>query len=300
MKKLFLISLFSLPCVFTAQAITITNLGGGVTATSLANALLAGSSGITLVSVVYTGANDASGSFTGGNSSGVGIDTGIILTSGRTVNIGSSFSDDNGTAGDTVLTGIVSAPTFNASVLTVTFIPSAANIQFGYVFASREYPDFVNSQFNDVFALQINGVNRALVPGTSTAVSINTVNCGETSASSPGANPTNCAQFRDNRNGAVSTLDVGGFTNLFALTAQVNPGVQNVLRIAIADTSDEILDSAVFLQAGTLQTCGGPGLPACGEIPGGGAGPSIPEPATMVLVAGGLAVAGLARRYRSI
>ncbi len=297
MKRLGLFSLFAVSGVFSAQAITITNLGGGVTATSLANALLAGSSGITLVSATYTGSNAASGTFTAGNASGVGVDTGIILTSGLTSDLGSGFSDNNTAAGDATLGAIVGATTFNASVLTITFIPTAANIQFGYVFASREYPQYVNSQYNDVFAFQVNGVNRALVPGSNTPVTINNVNCGQASSSSPGPNPTNCAQFRDNRNGTISSLDVGGFTNLFALTASVNVGVENTLRLAIADTSDQILDSAVFLQGGTLQTCGAPGLPDCGSLPGA-ADPTVPEPGTVLLVAGGIGAAALARRYR--
>lgn len=297
-KPLLWVSLSLLGAV-NAFPITVTNLGGGVTATDLANSLLASASGITLVSASYTGSNAASGTFTGGNASGVGIDSGIILTSGLTASLGGGFTDDNGAAGDSLLTAIVGAGTFNASILTITFIPTASNIQFGYVFASREYPEYVNSIFNDVFAFQVNGVNRALVPGTSVPVSINNVNCGEPGATSPGPNPTNCAQFRDNRSGAISSLDVGGFTNLFALTASVNPGVENVLRLAIADTSDEILDSAVFLQGGTLQTCGGPGLPACGQLPvDPPLGSDVPEPGTMLVVAATMMIIGISRRLR--
>jgi hypothetical protein len=271
-------------------------LGPSLTATDLANSLLAGASGITLVGATYTGANGASGAFTGGAPDGIGINAGIILTSGIASNLfglSSTFSNDNGAAGDAVLTGIAGASTFNASVLTIRFIPTASNIQFRYVFSSREYPQYVNSSFNDIFVFQVNGVNNALVPGTSLPVSINNVNCGQSGATSPGPNPTNCNLFRDNRDGSISALAVGGFTVPFVFTAAVNPGVENELRLAIADVTDRILDSAVFLDGGTFQTCGGPGLPACGTI-----GETIPEPSTWTLMAGagGLALLALRRR----
>ena len=73
--------------------------------------------------------------------------------------------------------------------------PVIDNFQFSYCFASKEYPGFVNQTFNDFFAFFFSGPydaygnyvegspaynmqNLALVPGTQTAVMINTVNHG--------------------------------------------------------------------------------------------------------------------------
>ena len=55
-----------------------------ITTTSDANVLVGSllGSGITVSNVTYNGAAVASGTFTDGLSSGIGIDTGIILTSG--------------------------------------------------------------------------------------------------------------------------------------------------------------------------------------------------------------------------
>ncbi len=50
-----------------------------------------------------------------------------------------------------------------------------------YVFASEEYPEYVGSSFNDVMAVFVDGQNCALVPGSQTPVSINTVNPGSNS-----------------------------------------------------------------------------------------------------------------------
>ncbi len=43
------------------------------------------------------------------------------------------------------------------------------------------YNQYVGSIYNDVFGFFINGVHAALIPGTSTVVSINTVNLAQQS-----------------------------------------------------------------------------------------------------------------------
>ena len=144
----------------------------------------------------------------------------------------------------------------------------------------------------------LNDVNHALILGTSTPVAINTVNCGgpvhgPTSQGSPGPSPSNCDKFINNRNsdapdatvGANELINLGGMTQVFSFQADVTPNVTNTMYLAIADTSDGVLDSAVFIAARTLSTCGGPGQPACDG------GSSVPEPGVLALL--GLALAGM-------
>lgn len=82
--------------------------------------------------------------------------------------------------------------TYNSTVLEFDFIPIANNISFNYIFSSEEYPDYVDKDYNDIFAFLLSGPkpeggtynnkNIATVPGQpNTAVSINTVNANDNS-----------------------------------------------------------------------------------------------------------------------
>lgn len=275
----------------TAHAVpTFTDLTA-TTPEALVSTLLASNSGITINSVSYEGAAIASGLFTNGNSSNIGFDQGVALTTGAVDALATNARVNNVALGNPLLENFNGGfPTTNAATLTIEFTPVGDQITFSYVFASREYPDFVNDFFNDVFVFLVNGQNRALVPGTNTPVSINTVNCGDEF----GNNPTNCDLFRDNRNGAISDLDLGGFTQIFEVVAAVTPGVINTLVLSIGDTFDFDFDSAVFLQAGSFRSCL-PDDPACednGPPPG-----EVPEPGMIGLLGiGTLGIALLRRR----
>lgn len=261
---------------------------------ALANSLLADDAGIVINSVAYTGSNVASGLFTNGNSSNVGFNSGVALTSGTLNTLPTDFNTRNLALGNPRLEQYNGGfPTEEASTLTIEFTPVGNQISLLYVFGSNDYQFNVGTPFNDVFAAEVNGQNRALVPGTDLPVSINTVNCGDFA----GNNAANCDLFRDNRFGGITDLDLEGLTRIFELTATVTPGVLNTLTLSIADSSDPDFDSVVFLGAGTFASCGAPGLPECDGGPGPGPGPEpVPEPGAIGLV--GLAVLGMATLRR--
>jgi hypothetical protein len=116
-----------------------------------------------------------------------------------------------------------------------------------------------------------------------------------------------CDLFVDNRAGdkGIDASALGGWTLPFSFIANVNPGVENELILAIADTADRRLDSAAFIQAGTFAVCGGVGQPSCdgtggGGGGGGGGGTGVPEPGSLALAGLGLAALAALRRRKHI
>jgi hypothetical protein len=94
------------------------------------------------------------------------------------------------------------------------------------------------------------------VPGTGVAVSTASVNCGgPTSGAATGVAPQNCNLYRDNPPffGKIES-ELDGLTVVLTLTAPVNAGQVNTLQLGIANSLDSSADSAVFIQAGSLQS----------------------------------------------
>ena len=214
--------------------------------------------------VVYQGANSQAGTFTGGNGI-VGFNSGIILSNGAAagvvgpapstpaINCVSPVSQYDP---DLINLAGAGATLFDVASLSFDFVPQFNTISFQYVFASDEYNQWVGSIYNDVFGFFVNGINEALVPGTTTIVSINTVN-----------NCVNPAYFIDNSNGQSSTIacpvtrpnanlntSMYGLTTVLTMTAAVNPGVTNHIKLAICDVGDCQIDSNIFIQSNTFNS----------------------------------------------
>jgi hypothetical protein len=211
--------------------------------------------------VTYTGADKAAGIFSGGSNS-VGIGSGVVLSTGSAINVAGPWSStvssvDNNQASDPSLDQIATGSTnHDAAVLQFDFVPQGNVLAFKYVFGSDEYntpgtsTDFVGSQFNDVFAFFLNGKNVALLPGTTTPVSINNVNDGNSFNSYPAKNPQ---YYIDNSTGTYNT-QMNGFTKVLSVVLPVNPGQTYHIKLAIEDVNDALLDSWVLIQAGSFST----------------------------------------------
>jgi PKD repeat protein len=222
--------------------------------------------GVDVTGVAYTGPSTGRGTFAFADPGTVGFGAGVVLSSGSVTDVvGPNASDwtstDAGQPGDDQLTALAGYPTYDASVLELDFVPDANQVVFQYAFASEEYPEWVNTPFNDVFAFWINDVNCAEVRQTagdssspSVPVAVNNIN-----ASNPVQDPMPVAMrpdlFRANYvDPAASPIDLelDGITSVLTCQAPVTPGVTNHMKLAIADASDGIYDSAVFIEAGSL------------------------------------------------
>jgi uncharacterized repeat protein (TIGR01451 family) len=237
-----------------SPGLVTTDLNGGITPEDLAEALAG--AGVAVSNVTYVGANVAAGSFSGGTGI-VGFEEGILLSSGDIANVvGPNEVDDittnNDLPGDEDLTALSGFPTNDASVLEFDFVPDAAAVAFQYVFASDEYNEFVNSDFNDVFGFFVNGSNCATIDGD--PVSINTINNGNPFGTDPRSHPEFYVNNDLDDGGGTIDTEMDGLTTVLACESAVTPGATNHMKLAIADASDFSLDSAVFLQAGSLTT----------------------------------------------
>ena len=217
---------------------------------------LAGS-GVAVSAVTVTGADAALGTFSGGDGI-VGFDGGVVLSTGDIATTAGPNSSDgaggsNDSPGDAALSTLAGTATHDAAVLEFDFVPSSNRVAFRYVFASEEYDEFVYEGFNDVFAFWVNGQNCAQVPGTTQPVAVDTVNGGNADLPDPPAHPE---FFLDNEPASADDdqldTEMDGLTTVLACRAAVAAGEVNTMRLAIADASDSILDSAVFLQAESL------------------------------------------------
>ncbi len=255
---------------------------------ALFETVLEGPNCFEITSMTLTSNNAAGqvGTFVGGNSAGFEIDEGIVLTTGTvaeafTTNSSAGISQgtfDAGVINDPDLDGLNTTGfgTHDEAILVIQFTVPAGVTGFSipFQFASDEYPEFVCSQFNDVFAVFIDGPGLggfqqiSLVPGTSNPVAVNNLNGGACGASGTGqpADLTQDSLFIDNNDGVaggpiVSEFD--GFTvTLDATQGGLVPGTYT-LKLAIGDLADHQWDSGVFFGAMEATSAGLPVNCAC-------------------------------------
>jgi gliding motility-associated-like protein len=235
------------------------NVSTAMTPQQLVQNVLVGS-GVTITNVTFTGAAASIGYFQNGNTTNLGLDQGIVISTGLvngTPAIGSpgaGFASTNNLQGsDPQLASLAGATIYDAAVLQFDFNPLSDTIRFRYVFGSEEYPEYVNAGYNDVFGFFVSGpnplggtytnVNIAKVPGTNQPVSIDNVNAGSYSQ-----------YYVSNGSGATIVWD--GFTTILTAWCKVVPCQPYHIKIAIGDAGDGIYDSGVHLEANSFSSSG--------------------------------------------
>ncbi len=161
---------------------------------------------------------------------------GLFSASNREVNSLSDLSTDFGVPGvadDTISMEVE----FDADA-------STTNVYFQFVFGSEELLEYAG-KFNDAFSLELNGVNLATL-SNGNEVTINNLAINPVGPYSPDliynpvSTPTNLQ----------SKLD--GYTKVLTFIGDVTPNSVNKLVITVKDNRDGLLDSAVFLKAGSF------------------------------------------------
>lgn len=240
-----------------------------VTAAQLVSNLVG--QGLTVSNISLNCPNGDFGTFANGNTTNLGLTNGIILATGdASVAIGPNNSASAGTCAgtsfsDPQLVALEPQATYDPCILEFDIVPACSQLTISFVFGSEEYPEFVNSSYNDAFGFFISGPGPACQSGyynntniatlpNNTQVSIDNVN-----------NSTNSAYYVDNTNG--TTIQYDGFTTVLTRNVQLCPCQTYHFKLAIADAHDCIYDSGVFidfLQCTTVLTATTSSIPTSG------------------------------------
>ncbi len=252
----FLFLFIALSAPLSAQ-LTVTS---AVTSTQLINALLGG--GLNVSNVTLNCPGNAYGTFSNGNTTNMGLTNGILLTTGSATNaigpnnIGSQGTCNGTSTVDAQLTAIEPLANEDVCVLEFDLVPQCNTLTIRFVFGSEEYPEFVNSSYNDAFGFFITGpgpacqagfynnTNVATLPNNTTPVSIDNVNA-----------TTNNAYYVNNAGGP--TIQYDAFTTVLTRNVALCPCQTYHFKLAIADAGDCNYDSGVFvdfIQCGTALT----------------------------------------------
>lgn len=228
-------------------------------------ATLAGT-GVTVRSATFEGLDVQAGTFSDLAFDALAPSTGVVLSTGSVVdadpqseadvdftsssvlgpNTKLTTTGDLGGAGSSALEALDGATTYDAAVLTLDVVPEGDELSLEYVFGSEEYAGWSEQDYGDAFAVTVGGEPCSVVPGTDDRVGTATVNAA-----------TNAELYVANHEGDDPTAggydtELNGFTTALACTAAVTPGEPVEVVVAVADTRDGQLDSAVLLAADSL------------------------------------------------
>lgn len=146
----------------------------------------------------------------------------------------------------------------NLAVLEFDFVTTDVGILFDYVFASKEYTEYIGSIYNDAFGFFISGpgisgpysngaVNIALIDGS--PVSVNTIHPYDVN--------THPELYVDTWNN-IPDCAYDGRTVPIQAVLPVQCNVSYHAKLAICNTSDEVFHSGVFIRSHTLTSPYGP------------------------------------------
>lgn len=202
------------------------------------------------------------------NGSSFPLSEGVLIRSGIAastagVYTGLGVSTQVNTMGDPDLQSISDNLGQNSNITDVAFlefdfIPNGTEFSFDFLYASNEYGQWQCS-FSDVFAFLLTDLttgtttNLAVVPGTSSPVTVSQVRDGTYNQSCASVNESFFSTYNVS-NPSASTLNMRGHTVVMNASAPVEPNRSYRIRLVIGDYNDSDFDSAVFIAAGSLQS----------------------------------------------
>jgi flagellar motor protein MotB len=197
--------------------------------------------------------------------------SGIILSTGNATdmvgpNDNPRTSTVNGTPGDKNLYTLAGGRTFDGAKLAFDFKADKDSVTLDFIFASEEYHDYVGSSFNDAFAVVVSGPgfgtgkNLAVLPGTTTPITVNSINPNQNRQYFVDNNPYTLVgrineTARANLNQDVlANFEFDGMTKTFSVGFRVTPKQVYHFEIVVSDAGDGNVDSAVLLDGKSFRS----------------------------------------------
>ncbi|MDR2836929.1 MAG: choice-of-anchor L domain-containing protein [Bacteroidales bacterium] len=203
------------------------------------------------------------------NGSAFPFQSGIVLVTGPITE--APGPDNSGSTGQTAcsssdpdLVQISGSTIQDVSKVEFDFTPALSTITFRYIFASEEFPEFVNS-INDAFGFFLSGpgisgpftngaINIAILPNGQPATINNIYNSGLYTLGGYYTGATTGSG--GNNNPAVSpygnSIQFDGASIILTAVANVQIGQLYHIKIVVGDAQDGVWDSGVFLEAGSF------------------------------------------------
>ena len=214
---------------------------------------------ISYFNVNYIGDDNASGIFSLIDTTDLGMNDGVLLTSGDAfLSIGPNNTTGAGVAnyqpGHPLLNQLFGYYSGDACGLEFEFVPTYDLINCKTIFGSEEYPEGVQySVGNESFGLFISGSdplgglyidsNFAAIPNTNLSISVNNIN---------NIIPSYPELYIDNTNGIYIQYD--GFTTVIDLFLYVIPDSVYLIKLMIGDCVDLAYDSGVFIEKNSFKS----------------------------------------------
>jgi subtilisin-like proprotein convertase family protein len=161
----------------------------------------------------------------------------------------------------------------DVAILEFDFVAPSAYINLNFVYGSDEYLTYVNTQYNDVFAILISGPGITGPFASPPAFPDGSANLGIVPNSNPPLpitisslnNQLNSEYYIDNPGNTFNSgVSLKGYTTIISSGQVLVPGATYHLKLAIADGSDNSLKSQVIMN--TVSFPNGPPVEMCASI----------------------------------
>lgn len=217
--------------------------------------LFSSSKDLLINNIKYSGNKQSIGLFTN-NCFELSINRGIIISTGNAWDaMGPNKLPGCGEyqyfEGDKELETIANGKTYDAAFVEFDFSANSDSISFDYIFASEEYPFYINKGLNDTFAFLVSDLNtkhkKNLALYRNNPVMVDQTNSSNKSFLHPNNKRNSCL---------YSALQYNGITEMFTTGMKIIPYRVYHFKICIADVGDGKFDSAIMMRAQSFASSG--------------------------------------------